>query len=181
MTIEECLVMQRKERSKRHREKMKKEGRCLYCGKEDSFTMVGRIRCAECSEKQNARAKEYRKDKDWLDKERIAHTQRKNRLIAEGRCHQCGRINVSKYKYCQYCRAKDKRRKDKIRDGKSFTRGTVLCWQCNKEEPIEGKKLCAACYERALRNIEIANKARMKRKIYPYWSGKNIVDKRENV
>lgn len=176
MTIDECLVVQRKEASKRHREKMKKEGRCLYCGKEDAYTIIGRVRCFDCSEKERIRKIQYRNDPDKSEKERIKRIRRKGNWIEDGKCPLCGRKNTGRYKYCQYCRAKDKRRKQKNRENKSFTRGTTLCWQCNKEKPIEGKKLCAECYKVALRNIEIANKARMKKRIYPYWSGK-CVDK----
>ena len=137
------------------REIMKQRGRCILCRKEDAFTMNGRALCAECAEK-NQRRLSTPEMKAYVHK---YNTERHARLTEAHICTWCGIQMPEDYEYtrCPKCRTKQlilerARRTPKWND-------PDLCSRCHKEPPIEGKKLCKACYEKALRAIERANAA----------------------
>lgn len=164
MTIDEYRAKKRKESAKRCREKKLREGRCVSCGKQDAFTMIGKVRCAECSDKDAELKRKLNEGPAHKEKERLKRIERNEQRQANGLCIQCGRKAGGGYKYCPRCRAKDRNRKRRQRQGKSFARGTILCWQCNKEIPILGHKLCQSCYEKKSEICRIMTRLNAQRK-----------------
>lgn len=146
--------------SKYQFEKMRrKAGLCVSCGKEDAFTMIGRRYCADCSEKRNETKRKYWKNNEnyreaQINKKRKIYEERKN----NGICVRCGKRKVNGFAQCDYCRASQRRAWD--RDRKKPRGGDGICYSCNKEKAIEGKKLCERCYNDRLKNCEKARKAR---------------------
>ena len=80
------------------------------------------------------------------------------------RCHLCTRCGkqdaytMNGRSRCFECQ--DKRRKHPVdyvpekKQRKSHPRQLgVYCWICNKEKPMDGKKLCKSRYEKAVSNI----------------------------
>lgn len=125
-------------------------GRCGSCGKEDAFTMAGKGICAECAERRNQSSKAW----NLAHPGRKAESRRKlsEQRQAAGLCTMCGKPLPKNYRYknCQTCLAKIRNRRQPV----YIPNG--MCHRCKKEPCVEGKKLCAACYEVACRSAEKA-------------------------
>lgn len=140
--------MTQAEYNKRERENRKREHLCIQCGKQDAYTLNGRSRCAVCAE--NARNSDKRRNKT---KRNDAHRKRMERWIAEGKCSRCGREKIPGYSLCKRCiiSMNAKKRAKKIEDGMNWPRGSNgICWTCNKNKVIPGRKLCEECYRKTL-------------------------------
>lgn len=126
--------------------------RCIDCTKQDAYTLGGRARCEQCSEKRREYNREYHRAHSELIQERgrRAYAERK----AAGLCAKCGReLEDTTFTHCARCRARDaeRHRKDDLRGVGG------LCACCGREKAENGK-LCPACYERAMMNLEKAHK-----------------------
>ena len=133
----------------------KKVGICPRCGREDAFTMAGRSLCAECA----AKARKNKADQYAVEEKKIrmyaqhCEGQKKRRDI--GICPTCGRPATPGYSTCEYCRAKHRNYMRNYRN--SFTRGQYgICWQCNKEKALPGKRVCQSCYDKKLTSLSKA-------------------------
>lgn len=132
---------------------LKKNHFCLDCRQQDAYTFSGHCYCYDCNEKRNAKAKERRK----RDKSAILHDAKARywKRRAEYRCVGCGRelgfldLGV----YCAWCRAKRSNRWKRQYEPK---RVPGMCYQCTKQAPMKGKKLCAECYEKNMAKLEKA-------------------------
>lgn len=130
----------------------KKAGICRDCGKEDAYTMIGRTYCFDCAEKQRLAKAKARKDPEKRQKMLDQHKAMTDRYESEHRCKTCGKKLSENYKYknCERCRAKYRRALKKSREkiyGTPNERGqNNICWQCNKNIVMKGKKICAECY-----------------------------------
>lgn len=118
---------------------------CVACGKKDAHTLSGKRLCLQCATKATVRQKQrwdYGHEKDL-------RKARKERWEAAGLCSQCGHPKEEPdRKMCIDCRVKaklQKRRKD-IREGWQPRGYGGKCYQCNKAQAMEGKRLCPACY-----------------------------------
>lgn len=159
--------------------------RCVHCGKTDAFTLNGRIRCAECTEKhqKNSREKYYNggKEKD-SKRHKELYEERKSKHI----CVQCGKYLSNNYKYilCEICRAKKRKSNEKSRRKKgvlpSDMRGNgVYCYICCKPVETLGKKLCNSCYEKVIKNLEKAQEHMPKenyfrKNIRAFWNERSV-------
>lgn len=159
------------ELSKKQFYQMRKHaGVCVDCGKEDAYTMAGRARCAECAERVRINQERYCEDPE---KRQLAVDRTKARRHARksaGLCPMCGKKPMAGHVKCMECTLRQRKANTKNR-GRS-PRLDRVCWQCNKQEPIPGKKLCPDCYPSALAKLDKANRVRLEREIYPYWSDK---------
>ena len=139
--------MSSSERQKERREWYKARGICIACGKRDA---VGRLTmCGECLYKANEATR------NWASKNpgywREAQKKRRQRLLEEGKCPKCGRENDNPgRKYCRACALKYRQYYHKTRVLKVKNDG--VCRWCD-QPVVEGKKLCAEHYARAVRSM----------------------------
>lgn len=119
MDISEYRKKKIRESQKRHREKCKREHRCISCGNTDERTLSGKTRCEKCTETQK---KSYRK---WYRTEHGKEVNRKKRRkmaykrISQGVCIKCGK-NPPKdtSMYCEECIQKSNERSRRSRQRK---------------------------------------------------------------
>lgn len=125
---------------------------CVSCKQQDAFTLNGRWRCAECSEKLNQRHREIMAQ----DPEKRYQTQKAYREDhkARGLCVQCTRPAVSGETMCRYHKDKNRRRKraeyQKTHDTGSY--GQTRCHYCKAE--TAGEFFCPECKKRAIGYLE---------------------------
>ncbi len=127
------------------------KGLCVDCKQRDAFTMNGRWRCAECGEKYNQRTSELRKGGRGKKEQEAANRRNAERREA-GLCVQCGKPAVSGKTRCLRCLEQNRRsaaRKFRRQYPETnFPRGdNGICYLCNKQPALEGKKLCQSCYD----------------------------------
>lgn len=139
-----------------YRKLLKKHHICRDCKKQDAYTLAGRTYCAECAQKQaEAKRNEYARDRG--KKNRIACQKWKQKNEEEHKCSYCGKQlpDDCKYKTCNYCRIKMRRYNKEYRRKKGsisweMRMSSDYCFQCAKNKPLEGKRLCKECYEKKL-------------------------------
>lgn len=139
---------------KEYRKLLKQNHICRNCKKQDAYTLNGRTYCAECAEK-NAEQKRNARKKDGGEKDRIACRKHQEKNRKEHKCVYCGRKLQEDYNYktCVYCRAKNRkyleqRRREAGMISWDMRCSSDICFQCGKNPPIEGKRLCKECYEK---------------------------------
>lgn len=136
------MALTRREIDTKKREKLRKEGRCLACGKKKDREGYY---CTGCRDKNKERKKE---DREFY---------RKNHI-----CTACGKIRVfGSDRTCFECRAKDalrrtefseeRKERNKLSSERSMKRikeeriKNGLCPMCGKRKPEEGRKKCRIC------------------------------------
>ena len=124
---------------------------CVYCGNKDAYTLGGRSACFDCAEKyaKQKHDKHYA-NKETIEKRKADRKALRERHIQNHECTVCGKKLPTAYKYktCKSCRAYNRIRQ---RTTDTFSRGEFgICWTCNKQPSIQGKKLCQECYDRQL-------------------------------
>ena len=147
---------------------------CVCCGKQDAYTLNGRALCFECCEK---RRKYYNERQSRYS---VAQQQKYRRNKSEGVCIRCGKEKaVEGLILREKCRIKEKWSKKRYRSkhpGMSYDDALYLglCTKCRHEPPLEGQKLCAKCYEDAVRGCDIMHEInRTKGNQNHYWRGLN--------
>jgi hypothetical protein len=118
---------------------------CVSCKKQDARTLIGRIHCFECAEKNKRHHNNaYQENPDkYVKQSQRAREKRRE----QGECAYCGRPYTGKYKACDYCRAKERRKYHKKQ------RMPGECSRCGS--PLDGQltvmgfqsKLCSKCYQ----------------------------------
>lgn len=148
----------------------KESHQCVVCGKQDERTLAGKIRCAECTErerklrhmrtsvyerrkaghecvrcgKQDARTlRGLTKCEKCTQKIKIAEFKRTENRIKDGICVRCGASSValSGSGYCSAC-LQDKKEHDKKRA--AYYKSTGRCPDCGRV-PLPGKIYCEKC------------------------------------
>lgn len=148
------------------RQYLKHQHKCRECRGIDAYTMNGRTHCAECAEKIAERARKAREK----DPKKYAEMQKgiRDKRREEGKCTRCGRELPYQYSFktCPLCRIYGRNRLRNIRaDTDKNVRGyNGICYQCNKEPAIEGKKLCRSCYSMKMHYLEKAMEVNRMRK-----------------
>lgn len=141
-------------------ELLKKYHYCTVCGKQDAYTLAGRILCFECAEKKN------KKQREDYHKKREYHSLRKKQLREfrklNGLCIECGEIAVEGRVRCEKHLALGRHRAEKHKTQKGVISRAIsvelgYCEMCCKRFATKGK-LCEECYEKAMRGISAANK-----------------------
>lgn len=131
--------------------RLKEAHMCRDCRKQDAYTFSGHVYCYECNQKRNEKAKRYREqNRESINRKR---KQRYDARKAEYRCVFCGREFgfLDNGSLCAWCKAKKTRHHE--RDKVSRRIGGV-CFQCCENPPMDGKKLCAACYEKNMGKLK---------------------------
>lgn len=129
--------------------------RCVRCGAQDAFTLIGKRLCAECTAKAAQSCKRYEQEHR---QERTAYKREwRQKCRDAGLCPRCAKPVDGGYVICKRCRVKDNVRREKKRreNGVSpyYMRDESVCWTCKKRPVMEGKKLCLECYEKSVRNV----------------------------
>lgn len=127
---------------------------CRDCGKQDARTLNCYGYCYECKEKRNAWSREYREKNREREnaKRREKYAERK----ANNLCGLCGHpmLIYDTHSTCPRCRGNAYKRFISKYEPKRV--GNV-CHQCCNAPPMDGKKLCQSCYDRA---VEICRQMR---------------------
>lgn len=148
--------MDKAERAKELREWYKAHGICTVCGQKDA---VGRLKmCAECLYKANEATRKWASKNPgyWRD----AQKKRRQRLLEEGKCQKCGRENDNPgRKYCRACALKWRQYYHRTYVRK--VRPDGVCHWCD-QPVLEGHKVCAEHYARAVQSIACARSRRGK-------------------
>ena len=86
---------------------------------------------------------------------RVYLASRRAKLIAEGKCIDCGKnpsrkaLGASKGQTCEACgRKKAKKAKESQRRKRPHWRSLGICQVCGKRKAIEGQSWCGVCAER---------------------------------
>lgn len=144
--------------SREVRRYLKNQNLCKSCRKMDAYTMNDHTLCADCMEKAAELKRKQRAKNPY--KYRDQQNRIRDRRREEYKCTRCGRMLPPMYlfKTCIECRIKMRNRKRNIAIKKDKNiRGTNgICYQCNKNPVIEGKKLCEDCYSMKLMYLEKA-------------------------
>lgn len=127
---------------------------CHRCYTRDIFTESGRALCQDCAEKDLERHLK-------VDKKHRNDLRRKlrQRHIENHECAECGKQLSQNYsrKICEHCLG-IKRANYLKQHPTAFSRGIATCWLCNKNSPLENKKLCKSCYEKIVTPLIERNK-----------------------
>lgn len=159
---------------------------CTRCGEKDAYTLNGRSRCYECTQKQNEeRRREY--DDTAKEKANLASKKRSNNRIQNHQCTRCGRAlrKDQTTRMCDICLAKNRKAKAKYRAKKGVLPrclfdGVTRCAKCGKEQVADGYKVCNDCLEKCRKSLEIARKT-PREKNYFEKSMMNYFKKRSKV
>lgn len=139
-----------------YRKKLKQHHICRDCKKIDAYTLSGRTYCYECAEKNRIAKEKARQDPE--KKERMLQQKREHlaRYREQHRCLRCGRSIDTEKRVCEICAFKQREAQKKSRGSLPRTEG--VCWQCNKNPVMQGKRVCAECYPQkvavALQNLK---------------------------
>lgn len=134
-------------KSKEEYQFFKSKGICTHCKKEKAEK--GKILCLACK-MQN---REYKKKYD-ADKIRARDKAKREYRKANGLCVNCGARPQQHGLICNKCYTTILRRKAKNTDIPRSERVSYgLCYICGKNELVEGKKVCAKCYDTRYKSI----------------------------
>ena len=155
---------QRQKWAKQRIDALKAMKRCVCCGKQDAYTLVGRWRCAECSEKNAQYAFKWQREhpEETKTRQKNYYEKRKanricvlcgNPLPPERKAVSCKRCSV---KYAEYKR-QERLRKNETSPLYSFVeQHPDMCTRCRKAPRYKNFKLCEACYNH---NVSASHKA----------------------
>lgn len=141
--------MSQKERSKRHYDKLKEEGKCVMC--RQKLDREG-IYCTKCCEKRRPKSKERR---EFLKKIHVCPTCGKNTLFGDEKvCLEC---LARKYEY--YHEHKDeltdeeraeRNKKMSVRNRTTYAerKAKGICVRCGKRKAVWNRVRCVICLER---------------------------------
>lgn len=144
----------------------KRAGVCVQCGRDDAYTMGKRSLCERCAEMYRGYFSKYMLDNEKREKRSSMMRDTWDGRKLDGLCPRCGtRPSGNGYVLCSICRAKQRNYMRRYRNNPP--RGEYgVCWTCNKNEVLQGKKLCQECYEKAVKNCEAATKARLEKQFH---------------
>lgn len=145
--------------SRQTKQYLKYQHKCVHCWKMDAYTLNGHSLCADCIEKEAGykRKARLKNPYKYRDEQKAIRDKRRK----EGKCTRCGRELPHEYSFktCPVCRIETRNRLRNIRaDTDKNIRGqNGVCWTCNKNPVMDGKKMCEDCYSKnyiVIKNIE---------------------------
>ncbi len=150
-----AMTDEQKRLQKNYRDMLKRNHFCRECLRKDAYTLAGRVYCAECTEKRK-RQRHFSSTRESLAKDCVIHKTLRDKRRLEHKCPRCGKQleQSDTHVYCTICRNRSRKASNKYRakKGANFPRGeNGICWQCNKNPAIDGKRLCAQCYAKMLK------------------------------
>jgi hypothetical protein len=151
---------------------------CIWCKKQDAYTLSGHWKCYDCCQKDNERAKKHNTHAvNQVRWQREKATQAKRR--ENGVCIRCGHALTDKrYKTCERCRIKAAAKKRARSNHKTIQglRGKDgRCFRCN-ELPVEpGFKTCPECHAKLAAQLAINRKGNSSK--HPWKMDNNLAFK----
>lgn len=141
------------EKTRRYRLKLKEAHICRECKKQDAYTLAGRTRCSECAEKLRAAKANARADPEKREKMLLQKREQLARYRNQNKCLNCGKQLHNGERLCGICRERQRRASQKSRElhGVVPRLPGIICWQCNKQPLMDGKRLCPSCYEKKVK------------------------------
>lgn len=137
---------------------------CVCCAQEAAYKTG--VLCRACRARQNASNAEYKRRHPKTQEE----IRKQNGKILDLRqqrkdsrcCPMCGRPVGDGHVHCAHCRARmrqyyqNHRKQKHDRISREIGMELGLCCWCLREQALPGRKLCAACYDKAVKSIEHA-------------------------
>lgn len=151
---------------------------CVSCLNQDAFTLIGRTYCADCAAKNAAKKRKKYSTKEAREKRSEQRRLLRQRHIENHECAECGKKLPENYNFhlCSACRWKKRRRWHR----KDMRGVDGMCSRCGKELCMEGKKLCAKCYEKvvpiAMKSLSAVNKEN-----HPWRKLNNALNSRKHI
>lgn len=141
---------------------------CRDCKAQDGHTLGGYTLCWDCQERANMAQNKRRQTENYKAHRRMKAKALYDERKAKGLCPECGRKpEVKRFIFCAYCRALKRKAKEKaevkrrITEDVNWPRGdNGYCWRCNRQQSLDGKRLCADCYEQQLGLLKRARSAK---------------------
>ena len=131
----------------------KKHHFCVSCGKQDAYTLNGKTRCYECSEKRKQSRKLH---PEWSKKNNDRVKKIRYERMVQGLCIDCGKPAEKGKLRCLKHLYKDKGY-HKHKELNHYTAAYIgVCMRCLREPAKAGHKLCEACYGKSLASLEKA-------------------------
>lgn len=177
MTDEQRI--RRNECARQNREWKKEQHKCVRCGKQDAYTLIGRSYCYECCEydKNHPRSERVRENNNARQREQY------HKCIELGICPTCKKRKATDgYKNCPICRSKKARKRLEYQHAngtipQELMDGTTYCSICakplNEDNRIKDKKICKRCYQSSLKNLSKAMENRVENAFtqaqYLFW------------
>lgn len=149
-----------------YRGKMKQAHICRDCKKQDAYTLAGHTYCFECSEKQRLAKQKARADPAKKEKMLLQKREQIDRYRSENKCLRCGKKLHNEKRLCEICYEIQRRELRKSRGSIPRLYG-IICWQCNKQPCMDGRKLCPDCYEKAVK-VVCENRKKVDMKNHPW-------------
>lgn len=147
---------------------------CVLCGKQDAYTLSGKIRCYDCSQKWNKRNREYTRNYSQSHKDKIKEY--RDTLKKNGICVVCEKNPAVKGKTrCSVCATRQNFRQAQ----RNAERNPTLpdgCLRCHHNPRKPGFKVCERCYEQMIRTQAIGQE-----KIRETMSRENHPWKKDNA
>ena len=155
----------------------KEHGYCVYCRKNKA--RKGKVACQECADKMEERRQKKLSMIPIAEKER-KRIEKKKRLRqyyyehkAKGICVHCKKPAIKGEVLCLECKMKDKALYQKTKKLKEITeRREGFCYKHPDRPTVNGSKMCADCYEKAVRSVAIARENSPFNKITPSTFGR---------
>ena len=142
---------------------LKEHGICVECGQEPAYK--GLTRCICCRANAIDAASDYKRrhpsTPEQLEAYRVSIKNLYHTRKEAGLCVKCGKPAQEGKTRCGRCLAKDRQRaaEKRLQQGKipkDVAMGMGLCCYCLKHPVMPEKKVCEACYPRALQAAEKA-------------------------
>lgn len=133
-----------------YRKKLKRAHVCRDCKTQDAYTLAGRTYCFDCAEKQRIAKQNAREDPAKKEKMLLQKREQIERYRAKNKCLRCGKQLHNGERLCGMCQELQRRALRKSRGSVPRFYG-VICWQCNKQPCMDGKRLCRSCYEKKVK------------------------------
>lgn len=164
VTCRECLDSEKQDRAWYIQHNV-----CPKCGKQDSFTLSGRVLCADCADRASQKQRERLSTPEARKADSMKVMSYQNRLRENRLCLRCRKPLEpdTKYVRCPICRAISRNKREPTWIDPD------LCHACHKAPPIEGKKVCQACYERLCRNAAHARQS-INREKHPWRKDEDV-------
>lgn len=141
------------ENRRRNREYRARIGFCTVCGQNKAEPH--RKMCYECLGKEQDRYQATGKTQQAKENDRLRKQESSKKRLLESMCPRCGKHKSVNGGLCGRCRAYGKRYRDNNRQdiARSERPDYGICYICGKKEVLDGKKVCADCYETRLKTL----------------------------
>lgn len=146
------------QKAKERYQRRKENNICVFCQKQDAYTLSGKVLCFECSQKRDKYLKDYY-SKNAMEK-KSKNKEKRAKCAQQGICTNCKKRKAEDgFKLCPVCRAKRRKKNKEAAERRGVVTNEMLpyldvCHRCRKEPLMEGKKVCESCHEKICENLK---------------------------